>query len=224
MKKWHIGLLATAVLLAGCGEDKEEQTGADSPNASEQGVEVEEVEIPEYSVLEMDVFEDAGITRRDYWVLPDDIFISEEQIELLITDAVNQAGDDGPYNSVLINVIDDERSIDELRTFAEGQHSPYGNWARSSEVEAGDYSNHELVIETGSLRNDQIPADYEEGAYPTKEELDVFYYILDKLHEEFESAGPEEFIDGDKIVRESAQELSISYEEAEAIMEKAKNR
>lgn len=224
MKKWHIGLMATAVFLVGCSEDKVEQTATESANSSEQVAEVEELEVPEYSIVEMDVFEDEGIIRRDYWVLPDDIFISEEQIELLITDAVDQAEEDGPYNSVLIYVIDDERSVDELRKFAEGQHSPYGNWARSSEVEAGDYSNHELVIETGSISNDQIPADYEEGAYPTKEELDVFYFILDKIHEELDSAGPEEFIDGDKIVRESAQELSISYEEAEAIMDKARNR
>lgn len=224
MKKRHIGLMATAVFLAGCGEEKAEQEVTESANTSEQVTESGELEVPEYSIVETDVFEDAGIIRRDYWVLPDDIFISEEQIELLITDAVDEAEDDGPYNSVLINIIDDERSIDELRTFAEGQHSPYGNWARSSEVEAGDYSNHELVIETGSLSNDQIPADYEEGTYPTEEELDVFYYILDKVHEELDSAGPEEFIDGDEIVRESAQELLISYEEAEAIMEKAKNR
>ncbi|MFP3513378.1 hypothetical protein SB775_28210, partial [Peribacillus sp. SIMBA_075] len=105
-------------------------------------------------------------------------------------------------------------SIDELRTFAEGQHSPYGNWARSSEVEAGDYSNHKLVIELGSVRSGQIPADYEEGPYPTEEELDVFYYILDKVREERASIDPEEFFDEEKFVREAAEELSISYEEA----------
>ncbi|MFP3323322.1 hypothetical protein R0K05_09435 [Planococcus sp. SIMBA_160] len=224
MKKWHIGLMVTAVLLAGCGEEKAEQEATESANTSEQVIESEDLEVPEYSIVEMDVFEDAGIIRRDYWVLPDDIFISEEQIELMITDVVDEAKNDGPYNSVLINVIDDERSIDELRTFAEGQHSPYGNWARSSEVEAGDYSNHKLVIELGSVRSGQIPADYEEGPYPTEEELDVFYYILDKVREERASIDPEEFFDEEKFVREAAEELSISYEEAQDTVNKVRGR
>ena len=224
MKRWHIGFMVSAVLLARCGEDGAEREAIESANTSEQVTETEELEVPAYSIVEMDVFEDEGIIRRDYWVIPDDIFISEEQIELLISDAVEQAEGDGPYNSVLVYVIDDERSMEELRMFAEGQYSPYGNWARSSEVEAGDYSNHELVIAMDSARSGQIPADYEEGTYPTKEERDVYYFVLDKMLNERANADPEEFLDQEKLMREAAQELSISYEEAEAIVDKVRSR
>ena len=205
MKKWIFGGAATVLsltVLTACGEE----------NVTEA-----EVDVPGYTIAEEGDLSIAGAERWEYWLVPDDIFISESEVEAIVSDALETAKEDRDLNAVAIWVIDDERQVGNGFTMAKAEYAPEGEWSKAMEVSAGDYDSHELVIDIGSSMSGKIPADYEEGTYPTEEELDVYFHWHNIVYAE-ESAG------GEEAVQKTADELALSYDEADASIDKVSFR
>lgn len=218
LRKLIIGAFATVFLLAlltACGEEAEEDGNAE---AVEEQVEVEDkIEVPGYTIVEEGDLSIASAERWEYWLVPDDIYISESEIEDMVADALEKAKEDRDFNAVAIWVIDDARQVGNGYTIAKAEYAPEGDWAKAMEVDAGDYDSHELVVDMGSNLSGKIPADYEEGTYPSAEELDVYFHWHNIVYTEASA-------DGEEAVQKTADELVLGYEEADEIISKVSFR
>lgn len=214
MKRWYFGVSATVLsltLLAACGEES-----AGDVNSAEETAEAA-VAVPGYSIVEEGDLSIGGAERLEYWVVPNDLYIGETEIQTVIEDVLKQAKEDRDFNAVVIWVVDDERQVGNGYTIAKAEYAPEGDWAKASEVDTGNYSSHELVVDMGSNLSGKIPADYEAETYPTEEELDVYFHWHNIVFEEG-SAG------GEEAVQKTADDLAISYDEADEIISKVSYR
>ena len=114
-------------------------------------------------------------------------------------------------------MIDDERQVGSSFTMAKAEYAPEGEWSKAMDVNTGDYDSHELVIDMGSNLSGKIPADFEEGTYPTEEELDVYFHWHSIVFDE-ESA------EGEEAVKKTADELALIYDEVDASIDKVSFR
>ena len=214
MKKWYFGVSATVLSLtlpAACGEES-----AGDVNSTEETAEAA-VEVPDYSIAEEGDLSIGGAERWEYWVVPDDLYIGETEIEAIIADVLEQAKEKRDLNAVVIWIIDDERQVGNGYTIAKAEYATEGDWAKAVEVDTGDYSSHELVVDMGSNLSGKIPADYEAGTYPTEEELDVYFHWHHIVFDEGSAAGEE-------AVQKTADELGLSYNETDKMISKVNLR
>lgn len=199
--------LLSLVLLTACEEEVTENVNK----------EIEEVEVPTYTIAEEGNLSIAGAERWEYWLVPDDIYISELEIEDMVADALEKAKEDRDFNALAIWVIDDPRQVGNGYTIAKAEYAPEGEWSQAMEVDAGDYESHELVVDMGSNLSGKIPADYEEGTYPSAEELDVYFHWHNIVFTEASA-------DGEEAIQKTADELALGYEEADEIISKVSFR
>ncbi|KHF39998.1 DUF4875 domain-containing protein [Halalkalibacter okhensis] len=172
--------------------------------------------VPSYTIVEEEDLSNGNTIRFAYWVVPSNIYIGKEAIEAIVMDVVEEAKEGKEFNAVVVWVIDDERQVGKGYTLAKFEYAPKGDWTKAADVVAGDYSTHEFVFDFGSATGKKLPKDYEQGEYPTAEELDVYFYWTTLVYNEG--------MDDEEAVIRTAEKFGITQEEADEIIMKVNYR
>lgn len=100
---------------------------------------------PPYAVVAKEDVSHALATRLVYRVVvpPDS---GAEEIQRAAEHLIKEVAETRPVNAIGVFVYDDRRDVDGLYTLAMAEWAPQGDWGSAAEVEAGDYSTHELVM------------------------------------------------------------------------------
>ncbi|MDX8047159.1 hypothetical protein SH601_14300 [Gracilibacillus sp. S3-1-1] len=218
--------LISALIITGCSdnassedvksnEDQQNVTEKEDSETEDKEVSTEVEDVPEYEIVSQGDTNVGNAIRLEYWVKPD-LSVTEDGIKAITKDIVEEAKDSNPFNAIVLFFIDDERQVDRGYSMAKAEYSPNGNWEEAVDVETGDYSNHEYVYDIGSLTSGMLPSDYEDGEYPTEEELDIYFRYSDLMNE----TDPTDLDAEKEVISKVADEFGLSDEEADDIIMK----
>ncbi|MEW9502856.1 hypothetical protein [Jeotgalibacillus marinus] len=101
------------------------------------------VVIPDYEVVHEDDSNLGDVIRLSYWILPDDVNATEDDLKLIAEDFIKKVKKDTAFNVAKILFVDDPIDV-ELRGNDMGyaDYAPSGDWAKASDYDAGVYSIH----------------------------------------------------------------------------------
>lgn len=103
--------------------------------------------VPEYEVIEVDDLSLGRFIRLNYYIKVSDAY-TEEQIELIVESIVEKEKEERAISAigfVLFSENDDPSSG--VPSIGTGDWGPDGDWAKSMDVEPGDYSTHKYKFD-----------------------------------------------------------------------------
>lgn len=126
-------------------DDDEDDSTATTDGSSSEG----EAEAPSYQIDSEGDISYAGVVRLEFNVVtenhPDDL--TDEELLALAEEVVNEATNEQAVNAIVIHIWDDPNGVGSTGNDAKVEWAPYGEWEDAGEVETGDYSEHEYVID-----------------------------------------------------------------------------
>lgn len=111
-----------------------------------------------------------------YWVMVDDIYLSEDDIRHISHEVVDEVKDEHDFSQLILFFVENEKDVERGFNIANVRYGPTVE-AFLSEQSPGNYENHEYTYTFGSEFIDGLPINVEK--YPSEEEKDIIYYFLD---------------------------------------------
>ena len=176
-------------------------------------------EIPSYKIASKTDISSPQATKLRYKVVVEP-GISEKGIKLIAEDVVNKTKKDMKFNGLVIFMYDREEDVGDYYTIAKVEYLPYGEWRKTLDVRAGDYSKHEFVYDINENVTDSTvkrPTEREFEIHDRFEEL--YWERVEKLESEYGVPVPdEEFINlEDEVTKQVLREFGITEEEYKEI-------
>lgn len=167
-------------------------------------------DVPGYQIVESGDIDLGDEVRYEVWVVPDNIFLSKEEISMIATEVVEETKDSQDFYAIDVFFIDDKRQVHNGFTIGRISYQPI-----NKTVESGDYHQYAYESDLGSAVSDLLPREYEKGTYPTKEELDIYFHWLTLVKE-----GQKE----EKAILQTAKEYKRTKTETRKIIHKTGKR
>ncbi|MEW9501561.1 hypothetical protein [Jeotgalibacillus marinus] len=118
-------------------EKREEEAAKEKEEANKVLIDYEIVEITDSNIGDVTI-------RPNYWVIPSDIYATEEQLKLIAEDVTKQAKKDEPFNALSIFFIEDVSTVNAGNDMGVVNYAPNGEWSQAIEFDTGDYSKHKF--------------------------------------------------------------------------------
>lgn len=126
-------------------DDDEDGSAATTDGSSSE----REAEAPSYQIDSEGDISYAGVVRLEFNVVtenhPDDL--TDKELLALAEGIVDKATNEQAVNAIVIHIWDDPAGVGSTGNDAKVEWAPYGEWEDAGEVETGDYSEHEYVID-----------------------------------------------------------------------------
>lgn len=172
--------------------------------------EAEKESVSGYTIVQTGSMDLGFETRYEYWVVPNNIFLSENDIQSIASEIIEKAKTEESYEAIDVFFIDDERQVHNGFTIARVSFE-----RPDLNVYIGDYQEYTYSSQMGSNESEMLPRDYPEGTYPTKEELDIYFYWLELVKK-----GTNE----EEALLLTATKYELNPKEAEQLIEKVRSR
>jgi hypothetical protein len=163
-----------------------------------------------YTIVQSNEIDLGYELRQEVWVVPHNIFLTEEEIQSIASDIIEKTKEQQKFQALDVFFIDDQRQIHNGFTIARVSYEREGK-----NVSIGDYTHYIKTSQMGSAESELLPRDYAKGTYPTKNEIDMYFYWLSLV-----KGGESE----QKAIEKTAEHYGLTSDKAEQLIEKAKKR
>ncbi len=132
--RWAV-IVGFILFVVGCGSSDKSDIGSQVGGEQSQKVKYKVVAKKDVSF---------GVTKRFEFRVVVPSSADKAYLENVARDIIDH---EIPLNAATFLFYDREEDSESIYTIGKAVWVPYGNWARASEVETGDYSKHQMIVE-----------------------------------------------------------------------------
>lgn len=151
-----VTLIFQAMFITSCSEKTDEKQAiqiTDKKSISEISSMSDTVKTANFTVAaEEDVSYSIGnkrVVRINYRIRVEKQ-ITDDEIRAICQKIISQGKNKRPYNAIAFFFYLPDSDIKGAYTAGKAEWAPLGKWANAKEVEAGDYSQHQLIVKSGN--------------------------------------------------------------------------
>ena len=175
IQKMAIRIIVCICILMGCNEETQ-NSNAGKMKPDNTNIVKQSIELPNYRIVETEPCHYSNTKRYTVRVRVNSA-LKSKGLKLVSYDIIEKYKVSHPHNTIMIFFYLPESSTSGLYTAGKAVWAPYGGWGKASDVTTGDYSRHELIVETANEIGNKFDRMVFEGI-SLKQKQKMFYEVV----------------------------------------------